>query len=137
MDNLKITDLSVGDWVMYNDNPFRIYDVEESELIRAKRWDGDGVQYVAKHIDYFEPIPITTEFLEKNGCERLEDWNNPERLSYAADDYYATWWMGTNTWRCGVHNDNINELVIIAKAKYVHELQHALRLAGNTREIEL
>ena len=36
-----------------------------------------------------------------------------------------------------VHNDNIDELVIIAKAKYVHELQHALRLAGNTREIEL
>lgn len=131
MGNLKITDLSIGDWVSIDGEPRRVSKLNVTGLVQffnSPNYFGVGV---------IEPIPITPEILEKNGCERLEDWNNPERLSYAAEDYYATGWMGKESWSCGVHNDNINELVIIAKAKYVHELQHALRLAGNTREIEL
>lgn len=143
--SLKITDLSVGDWVTYNEEYYQILNVGAMVYVVGK-----GLQLchyctltrgmdIQDDIDINEisPIPITTEFLEKNGCEQLEDWNNPTRLSYAAEDYYATGWMGKESWSCGVHNDNIDELVIIAKAKYVHELQHALRLAGNTREIEI
>lgn len=132
MEHIKINDLSVGDWVNINGEPRKINSINGISGIVS--FTGLGNYYGTGVI---EPIPITTEFLEKNGCEQLEDWNNPTRLSYAAEDYYATGWMGKESWRCGVHNDNIDELVIIAKAKYVHELQHALRLAGNTREIEI
>ena len=136
--NIKITDLSVGDWVQDKNGT-------KAQILGIENWsDGyilnvriKGVDIGHIRADSVYPIPITPEILEKNGCERLKDWNNPERLSYAAEDYYATGWMGKDTWNCGVHNDNIDELVIIAKAKYVHELQHALRLAGSTRDIEI
>lgn len=132
MKKLNITDLSIGDWVNIDGEPRKINSINGISGIVSfnglGNYHGTGV---------IEPIPITTEFLEKNGCEQLKDWNNPTRLSYAAEDYYVTGWMGKESWNCGVHNDNIDELVIIAKAKYVHELQHALRLAGNTREIDL
>ena len=138
MSEIKITDLSVGDWVQDKNGT-------KAQILGIENWsDGYALNVRIKGVDIGNiradsayPISITPEILEKNGCEQLEDWNNPTRLSYAAEDYYATGWMDKDTWNCGVHNDNIDELVIIAKAKYVHELQHAFRLAGNTREIEL
>jgi hypothetical protein len=137
-DKIKITDLSVGDWVQdKNGTKAQILGIENQSDGYVLNVRIKGIDIGCIRADTVYPIPITPEILEKNGCEQLENWNNPTRLSYATDDYYATGWMGKDNWNCGVHNDNIDELVIIAKAKYVHELQHALRLAGNTREIEL
>jgi hypothetical protein len=138
MSNIRIENLSVGDWVQDKIGSI-------AQIIGIENWsDGyvlnvriNGIDVGCVSANAIEPIPLTQEILEVNGCEQLEDWNNPTRLSYAADDYYAIGWMGKNTWKIGIHNDNIDDLVIIDKVRYVHELQHALRLAKSQREIIL
>lgn len=73
----------------------------------------------------YEPIPLTPEILEKNGwvCEyfgrRQEWWLDKTKfpiVRYSANDI--------------LHH---NEIVL----KFVHQLQHALRLFGIDKEIEL
>lgn len=138
MNKIRIEDLSVGDWVQDKKGSI-------AQIIGIENWsDGyvlnvriNGIDVGCVSANAIEPIPLTQEILEKNGCEQLEEWNNPTRLSYAADDYYAIGWMGKNTWKIGILNDNIDNSVIIYKARYVHQLQHALRLANNKREIIL
>ena len=80
---------------------------------------------------YLEPIPLTTEILEKNGWVKdlysVESYDNEELecLSlWVGEDGKNKWW-----WHVGVE--------LVTPINYVHELQHALRLCGITREIIL
>ena len=77
-----------------------------------------------------EPIPLTPEILEKNGykdrlyyfeCEELYP-HSFARIYYEDGVYYF-----------GDEEGFVKTLEI----KYVHQLQHALRLAGVEKEIEL
>jgi len=76
----------------------------------------------------FNPIPLTPEVLEKNGFEFLID----------------TWYLQTEE-RKPIHIRFMDEFIAISincniipmGLKYVHQLQHALRLCGIEKEIEL
>jgi len=74
------------------------------------------MQIVAEHfvrsLEDFEPIPLTEEILKANGIQYQFD--NP-------------WYQYENE----IHICSKNKKQIIqAECKYVHELQHALRLCG-------
>ena len=78
-----------------------------------------------------EPIPLTTEILEKNGwvkdlyCNESYDNDECEMLSFwIGEDGKNSFW-----WHAGL------ELVI--PINYVHELQRALKLCGIEKEIIL
>lgn len=120
------SDLMIGDWVVYNGDveyidPIRIegMDIATDMLITSDREDVgfDGV----------EPIPLTTKILEKNGWEK-----RPTGYVFYTDGkrYDNSLWyiFGSSTFVV-----NTAEFQI----KYVHELQHALRLCGIKKEIEL
>jgi hypothetical protein len=144
MATLKISDLSVGDWVQ---NDYGDYVKVEGI------WQGCNSNY---QVDIFcdgkiatilpchlHPIPITSEILEKNGFEfekasrwhicELEDktrinvWigrNNEGRIEVSKPDLFDD----------GYHFKYADiEVLNIA----VHQLQHALRLAGVDKEINL
>lgn len=136
MTTLKISDLSVGDWVMVNDNPRKI-------SVLANVWDGSNevlVGYVAyvysnghnvvfyKPIEKVKPIPITAEILEKNRIHKTYE-----------DDNYAIF-RGDGLWAVK-YSDGDWELSIPpvghVDIRYIHQLQHALRLAGVDQEITL
>ena len=122
---LRSIDLMIGDWVVYRGdaeytNPVRIegMDILTCELITEDREDVG--------FDGIEPIPLTAEILEKNGfvynaIPFVDGW----------EQFGLTLYRGGNGYRidCG-----INVSLII---DYVHELQHALRLCGIEKEIEL
>jgi hypothetical protein len=88
-----------------------------------------------------EPVPLTPEILEKNGF--IQDTNYPFR--FFSPKVYKTrdigvdftikgfsFWMGdTISIACG-NGSRINRLPC-----FVHELQHALKLCGIDKEIEL
>ena len=103
----------IGDWVQV-----------PSELNRYKRirstFDMDSAVL-------YKPIPLTPEILEKNGWEKT-----PTGYVFYTDGkkYDNSLWyiFGSNTFVV-----NTAEFQI----KYVHELQHALRLCGIEKEIEL
>lgn len=136
MATLKISDLSVGDW-LYHD----FYEAEmrvitifgDTERIIAESSSGHGVTC---HLDHFSPIPITPEILEKNGFEHNKK-------------VFADTWCWTNEKdtmiEVGMFKDNASLRIVQLVdglqrdsrlgVKHVHQLQNALRLAGVEKEI--
>lgn len=124
---MKPTDLMIGDWVIIKDYPMKAMPKQMSP------------EYYTRSLVEIEPIPLTPEILEKNGFP----YDNKERLYYPFsnkafaierdehDDrvfYYSMY----------VYNPyssfNWHEIIEI---RYVHELQHALKLCGIEKEIVL
>lgn len=116
----------VGDWVQYGENPTiktRVLGI--SSVDNGKHWhirvepvNTNSMRIVAMHA--VEPIPLTAEIMEKS-FPTIED--------------------GV-TWSETADNDLFNIRVEYDKYvegifKYVHELQHALRLGGIDKEIKL
>lgn len=127
MTTLKISDLSIGDYVCYCDRVYKVYSIEESGLVSANN-NSYSCPHIMKHIDYIDPIPITAEILEKNGIHRTYE-----------DDAYAIF-TADGLWVVK-YSDGDWELstppVCCIGIKYVHQLQHALRLVGVDKEINL
>lgn len=136
---LQSKDLMLGDWVMwgyttasgvkvggYKMQVAAVYQDDLVDLI-----DSDSL-YEQVPMDEVEAIPITEGMLKKN-ADIVEEWMNTEEIwgwSANNDDNASVifheregWW----TWEKGAPTVR----------RYVHELQHALRLAGIGKEIEL
>jgi len=78
---------------------------------------------------YLKPIPLTAEILEKNGFD-MDDYT----VHFKEDEHYMLELVFEDDelkWTI-----NCNEYTIM-NFEYVHELQHALRLCGIEKEIEL
>ena len=123
-------DLQIGDWV-YNHRKW------ECPILSIRR-DYDSEQYyvmvIARHygeeefrVEDLSPIPLTPEILEKNGWEKT-----PTGYVFYTDGkkYDNSLWyiFDSNTFVV-----NTAEFQI----KFVHQLQHALRLCGIEKEIIL
>lgn len=126
MATLKISDLSVGDWVRYETMPTKVMTINGFDsVVRGKASNGN---IVIAHIDCFEPIPITAEILVKNRIHKTYE-----------DDNYAIF-RGDGLWAVK-YSDGDWELSIPpvghVDIRYIHQLQHALRLAGVDQEITL
>jgi hypothetical protein len=126
MAELKISDLSVGDWVKIQGV------IREIDYLYGKNNVCDTP------IEFVEPIPITPEILEKNGWSEFSDYHNSWKLDIASDKRV---WMFKNShdWTFQVMSWGLGHNHSVAKAyiKDIHELQHALRLAGIEKDIEL
>lgn len=111
---MKANELMIGDWVN-----LRVEEDNFSDNISVTSTDL-GNHYILKHI---EPIPLTEEILEKNGFairyNRYEDEHKTVirkyREGWLIDRHYS--------FHCAV--------------KYIHELQHALKLCGIEKDITL
>lgn len=113
---MKADELMVGDWISYRGIVNKVAPADFCQ----KAW-----------IDEIEPILLTAEILEKNGFENKEGGKGlfgvtiaPRYLCkgvpfevFCDGEPFAIWFK---------------EPIDI---KYVHQLQHALRLCGITREI--
>lgn len=136
MATLKISDVSVGDWVrcgQWNGRIQRIamHDGKTVEVII----EGDcGSLYMYKQIYEINPIPITPEILEANGFVKNGGgyrWNNEEHHVFVL-------------LKESLHYVNVEEMDeefategsrIEVSRLYIHQLQHALRLTGVDKEI--
>lgn len=129
MAEIKISELSVGDWVRYDRGTdavqiMGIYVRNNQEcVLMSDSYFPDGV---IGFVECIQPIPITPEILEKNGFEEnFGRWYNSEALM-EFEQYKDGWCRTIN---CGEYS--------VYFIKYVHQLQHALRLAGVGKEIEV
>ncbi len=135
MATLKISDLSVGDWAHHDlyESDMRVVTIYgDTEWIEAEISSG---RVVRCHLKHFTPIPITAEILEKNGFGKktftqdqlfriVEPNGNMPFIGYRWDSR-----------RVIIERDN--DYMLRVKAEYIHQLQHALRLAGVDKEINL
>lgn len=122
---MKVEDIQIGDWVQ---NPLGApYQVL---AIHFYKINGDGDGYYGIHLKNkgaearleiydLHPVPITPEILEKNEFVM----------------YDSSWWY--RDFRIPVLNGHSLICGRVVQLKYVHELQHALRLCGSNKEIVL
>lgn len=137
---MKANELMIGDWVVYNGDveytdPIKIegMDIATDMLITSDREDV-GFEGV-------EPIPLTIEILEQNGFKFNDGMFNWFRSD--EDSYYTAFESVRIDVRSGFmrvlkeNKDGKQKEVRCDCSGYVHELQHALKLCGIDKEIEL
>lgn len=131
---MKATELMIGDYIMFDGSPYII------EEISAKGWihiiDTKNKIRVALSTDYIlnfiEGIPLTPDILKNNRFKIISEdvYRISNDLFVLTDDSpYSL----CNSFDIG-YGDEYNYITSI---KYVHELQHTLKLVRVKKEIEL
>lgn len=145
---MKASELMIGDWVKftskYGYGTGQVVGIEPMEgtadpttfTIWKKDKEGNTKFFVGVSKNGVEPIPFTPEILKKNGFGYVESDSELSHYYLGEPQYCADMNFHIGTDRKGrfwlnYHNNSIYGL------RYVHELQHALRLFGTGREIEL
>lgn len=141
---MEATELMVMDWVLHEGEPYQIRqlgiygvdrDGEDYPAVCVGKTNGIGLILERNEV---EPIPLTSEILEKNGWI----YNNED------EKFFPQTWVGGGLMLQGANDcgyrivvtsdyddeDTNNTPFIIL---YVHELQHALRLRRIKKEIVL
>ena len=138
MATLKISELSVGDWVRWKVYD-KTYDVQVTGVTDRRIYGlHDGIEY-SMLLTQIYPIPITVEILEKNGFAR---GSRGGFYHYLLLDKNRTLYIhaSTNGWRGEITYDAAGILRtthLMPDMNSVHDIQHALRLAGLDKEINL
>jgi len=128
---MKANELMVGDWVYIKDYPM----IKSPQRIRPEH-------FVRSLVD-FEPIPLTSDILEKNGFVSNKhvypypyyEYINEEdevKIGFAYPQGNRTSYK--EPW---VYIDSEHVFIEHLPCIFVHQLQHALRLCGIDKTIEL
>ena len=137
---LSCKDLMTGDYVRHKKTKdiIWIFEIDNDRKVINNEPDG----YCSERnisINDVEPIPLTPEILEKNGFERapqvsdIEPFDTDEEGNkhYSYNKTFWGWFQPGNIF-C-IPANGMGWLYL----KYVHQLQHALRLCGIEKEIIL
>jgi hypothetical protein len=144
---IKIEELSIGDWVNVLNYHWdgRPYTGQVNGITKKH-----GTYYLqfgsalSAEIDRCKPIPITKEILEKNGfrlkeeAELCTEYVSGDEHSIITYVFYKESIYDIDTLLdCQVGYVGGLDWIHHCHVKYVHELQHALRLCGINKTIEL
>lgn len=125
---MKIEELSVGDWVKASGVAKRVHSIEyqnRAYFVNFSDLDTNSEDYL--HAPFVKHIPLTPEILEKNGFVKEEDEDGNKRYSLIE---------GGTKFSLG-YARSVFQWTFPIDVRYVHELQHALRLVGVEKEIEV
>lgn len=137
---IRAEDLMIGDWAyIYHPTRERIpVKVDGVWIETIERINNGLTREDSPMFRIVEPIPLTPEILEKNEFEKLgyDGWEFSEQ----DDDNHS---LFTILWRNDYAVPHLRILSFVQKygefssfnIRYVHELQHALRLCGIEKEI--
>lgn len=153
----------IGDWIYAidsegNKHPCRANNLQYDYINKRDDFCVDfyGTDYEPEWPDITydtEPIPLTDEILEKNGFNKIQCINKLANPSYFyrltitethEDKTYDTWVLEAQN-RGDVfeidgdfeYDEILQGEVMNYKAKYVHKLQHIMRLLKFPKDIEL
>lgn len=146
---MKANELMIGDWVRIDEPDKYAGATGQIQSLMYHREDDAAyfnvfIQgkfgYVSRDVcsDDIRPIPLTAEILEKNGFENIGD------DTYQLEEKPCWFWVDffRHTYGCEYdtstyeYEDDEHRLKLYGIPS-VHELQHALRLCGIEKEIEL
>lgn len=152
MATLKISELSVGDWVRYEDRICQIAEIshltytfgckEMRSVPSVTLYYEDDMPTYQESVPLkdIHPIPITAEILEKNGWSTdgmyatLRLTENSHLEYYYHEHRLRKYYCGVDEWQ---NHAKVTDITFAAHCYSVHQLQHALRLAGVDKEINL
>ena len=137
---MKADELMIGDWLQHTSGKY-------FQVTRIDMWSDGSVHFTCGHPNLWEynnefsSIPITPEILEKNGFVKGDEISDTPPFdrdeegnmyySYKGEHKFWGWWQPDNIYF--IPTNAMGNIEI----KFVHELQHALRLCGIEKEIEL
>ena len=124
---MKANELQIGDYVNYHGQIIKVTSLYVKGGCNEVGWSNKESVWV--NADNVEPIPLTAETLEKNGFKYMT----------------GLWYIQTKEIRpiqivfkeTNVITLSINCTPVPINLKHVHQLQHAFRLYGIEKEIEL
>lgn len=135
MATLKISYLSVGDWVKFRGNIGAIW-----SIYQATMQSPDEVALLSGNtflgvvpVSELQPIPITAEILERNGWSsdgmyaRLRIDEHLHLEYYYHEHRLRKYYCIVDEWQ---NHAKVNDITFQAHCYSVHQLQRALRLAG-------
>lgn len=129
---MNANELMIGDWVMIKNYPMKAIPTKVAP------------QHFVRSLVEFEPIPLTADILEKNGFEHKTDivWHDIYVLKYriklenkelerdqtlmlAKDPYDVFYWVPEMS------------AVSALDFRFVHELQHLMKMLGIQKEVKV
>ena len=130
---MKANELMIGDWLFYkgrfNAFPFKVEQITKRKVGYHAEPNEGRLHYII--LSECEPIPITPEFLKRNGFGKAQSLYYLKSLNKI---YPCPFFIEYNT----VNNCLfVNDGMIPMPITYVHQLQHVLRLCGIEKEVEL
>lgn len=150
---MKVSELSIGDWVLDTEfdrnEPDRVCIVEDDGRVWLKN------RNCYQSVTYCAPIPITPEILEKNGfyygyTSNEEDIASNTIAQLSEEEKGWVWDEGAGSVKVIFPNESDGGEIQICDQGFdrnmafgfsenimLHELQHALKLCGIKKEIEL
>lgn len=150
---MKAKELMLGDWIVVHDHGWNSDGTEWNADVSAKITDiGDGGicaenggdEWLNMEYGRIDPVPLTREILEKNGfyyCKRTGGCYLYTTISYGNWDAEVVLFDVNSEYRNNQLHigspDDSDTFLHLMECNYVHELQHALRLCGIEKEIEL
>lgn len=129
----------IGDWVSYVGTPIKVKNVYEDCINFQHDIPFVQEEFSIEQTD-IKPIPLTPEILEKNGFTIKKNW---AQIGNFGDSPLIMWHFEDDVfWRdfkheLEIHQNDTGKVHIRIPCEYVHELQHALRLCGIEKEINL
>ena len=130
---MKAKELMVGDWVPAYGKKTQIVWVGNIHKMAVRGFPSEFMD------GEILPIPLTSEILEKNGFMLKPDgWLWCEKEGIEDQNYiFIQFRKGCDEVRLVEFNFVNNISAKFQKIQFVHELQHALKLCGIDKEIEL
>lgn len=140
---MKAKELMVGDYVLVRPSmmPIQVAAIHKKKV--AYHATGDRLTWVRDGL--IEPIPITPEILEKNGFKMKQKEGESNFEYVAAGERYIieflffreTIYNVSTLLECELGFSGGLDRIHKCNVRFVHELQHALRLCGIEKEIVL
>lgn len=139
-------ELMIGDWVRLRYRHWQtgeevVKDFRVEQIRTHGSYDREPIYVWGEtgnmgEVERLEPIPITPEILEKNGFAQNAKSKSRRSYQICNSDVYISWWRGRlNILFKPFIGHSTNHLN--ADGKYVHDLQHALRMCGIEKDIVL
>lgn len=135
---MKATDLMVGDWVKYTLTgiPARVAGIiKTSKECNIYAYVGTGNSLQGINERDFEPIPLTEDFLLKNGFHKDEckecNYLKFFHLDVSVEKVTTGWYIHTSKVKESLHDFNEFSGLI----HYVHELQNVLTISDIEKEV--
>jgi hypothetical protein len=129
---LSCNDLMIGDWVLDGNIYVQVTSITCDGIIETTHNEHSNIELV-------KPIPLTQEILEKNGIKWFCTEPSGRKTFCCNEPVVQCTYIPNSGWliNVGACGSIKVRFVEISKIQYVHELQHALRLCGISKEIEL
>lgn len=133
---MTANELMICDLVLYKNKPITVWEIDE--YYNRINTESDGYNAITcVDISDIKPISLTSEILEKIGFVEFipHNWQiviDNIMIELREPEHNMAIWLDWEE-----HNTGTYASYILPSPNCVHELQHALRLCGIDKEIEL